>query len=215
MSAPNINKQKLYASSKKKKETYSNLTPALASETIHYRKIKNVYRDVVRHMAALKTGTVTAEVMIKRLSANNKSNPVYQALLEIGKASRTIFLCRYLSSEELRIEIHDVLNVVERVNNIMEFIFYGRLGEISTNDTVDQELTLLCLHLLQVCMVYINTLLIQTVLSHPKWINLLIVEDKRALTPLFHTHINPYGVLLLNMNLRINIENHRYQGNLR
>ena len=88
----------------------------MASETIDWEKIKTPYRDVVRHMAALKTGTVTPEVMMKRLSADNKMHPVYQALLEIGKASRTIFLCRYLSSEELRIEIHDALNVVERVN---------------------------------------------------------------------------------------------------
>ena len=209
----NINKQKLYASSKAKKDSYTNLTPALASETIHWQKIKASYREAVRHMAALKTGTVTPEVMMKRLSADNKTHSVYQALLEIGKASRTIFLCRYLSSEELRIEIHEVLNVVERVNGIMEFIFYGRLGEVSTNDTVDQELAILCLHLLQVCMVYINTLLIQTVLSDPQWINILTTEDKRALSPLFHTHINPYGIFVLNMDLRINIENHLYQGN--
>jgi len=62
-------------------------------------------------------------------------------------------------------------------------------------------------------MVYINTLLIQTVLSDPQWINILTTEDKLALSPLFHTHINPYGIFVLNMDLRINIENHLYQGN--
>ncbi|MEO8402195.1 MAG: Tn3 family transposase [Gammaproteobacteria bacterium] len=55
---------------------------------------------------------------------------------------------------------------------------------MSTNKKDDQELAVVCLHLLQVCMVYINTLIIQEVLSDPKWMNKLPPEDKRALTPL-------------------------------
>ena len=207
----NINKQKLYCSSRRKKDEYPNLTDALASDPIQWNKIRSYYREVVRHAAALKMRTVEPDVLMRRLSADNKSNPVYQALMEIGKASRTIFLCRYLSSEDLRIDINDALNVVERVNGIMGFIFYGRLGEISTNNTNDQELSLLCLHLLQVCMVYINTILIQTALSDPKWMSILKSEDMRALSPLFHLHINPYGLLFLDMKRRINIETHRYK----
>ena len=97
------------------------------------------------------------------------------------------------------------------INGIMGFIFYGRLGEISTNDPNDQELSLLCLHLLQVCMVYMNTILIQTALSDPKWMLILKTEDRRALSPLFHGHINPYGFLSLDMNTRLTIETHRYK----
>jgi len=207
----NINKQKLHCSSRRKKDEYQNLTDALASDPIQWNKIRLHYREIVRHAAALKMRTVEPDVLMRRLSADNKSNPVYQALMEIGKASRTIFLCRYLNFEELRIDINDALNVVERVNGIMGFIFYGRLGEISTNNTNDQELSLLCLHLLQVCMVYINTILIQTALSDPKWMLILKAEDMRALSPLFHLHINPYGLLFLDMNRRINIEAHRYK----
>lgn len=119
---------------------------------------------------------------------------------------KTIFLCRNLSSEELRIEIHESLNVVERLNSIMGFIFYGKLGEISTNKKDDQELAVVCLHLLQVCIVYINTLIIQEVLSDPKWMNKLTPEDKRALTPLIHAHINPYGLFPLDLAQRLIIE---------
>lgn len=207
----NINKQKLYCSSRLKKDEYPHLKAALASDTIQWNKIRPYYKEIVRHAAALKVRTVEPDVLMKRLSADNKSNPVYQALMEIGKASRTIFLCRYLSFEDLRININEALNVVERVNGIMGFIFYGRLGEISTNNPNDQKLSLLCLHLLQVCMVYINTILIQTALSDPKWMLILKTEDMRALSPLFHGHINPYGFLSLDMNTRLNIEPHRYK----
>jgi TnpA family transposase len=72
--------------------------------------------------------------------------------------------------EELRIEIHEAQNVVERLNSVMGFIFYGKLGEISTNIKEYQELGVVCLHLLQACMAYINALIFQKVLSRPRYL---------------------------------------------
>jgi TnpA family transposase len=200
-----INKQKLYVSDSKDKKELENLESVIAA-TINWDKIENAYREVVKYIAALKTGTVDADILIKRFGKNNEDHPVYQALFEIGKAEKTIFLCRYFSEEALRIEIHESLNIVERVNSIMHFIFFGKLGEITSNDKEEQELSIVCLHLLQTCMVYINTLMIQKVLSEPAWKDRLTAEDKRALTPLLHSHINPYGLVSLDMNTRLLIE---------
>lgn len=201
----NLNKQKLYYASEKDKSNYPNLDPIL-KEPINWKIIKENYDEVVKYVAALKMGTIEADVLVKRFSKENYSHPVYKALTEIGKAVKTIFLCRYLMSEELRIEIHEALNVVERLNSIMSFIFYGRLSEISTNKTEDQELSVVCLHLLQVCMVYINTLIIQEALSDSIWKGVLTAEDMRALSPLIHAHINPYGLFPLDLKKRLLIE---------
>ena len=54
-------------------------------------------------------------------------------------------------------------------------------------------------------MVYINTLIIQELLSDPAWANKLTLEDKRALTPLIHAHINPYGLFPLDLYKRLSI----------
>ena len=126
-------------------------------------------------------------------------------MVEIGKANKAIFLCEYLASEDLRIEVNEGLNVVERLNNVMDFIFYGKLGQIATNNIEDQELSVLCLHLLQVCMVYVNTLIIQQILLQSHWQNRFTAEDYRALTPLFSGHINPYGLFPLDFSKRLSI----------
>jgi Tn3 transposase DDE domain len=58
---------------------------------------------------------------------------------------------------------------------------------------------MLSLHLLQVSLVYINTLMIQQVLAEPAWQGRLVAADLRALTPLLWAHVNPYGTFTLNM----------------
>jgi len=196
----NLNRQKLYYSSAKHKNNYPNLE-AILKTSVNWDSMKESYDEVIKHAVALKLGTVDPDVLIKRFSKDNYTHPVYKALTEIGHVIKTIFLCKYLMSEELRIEIHEALNVIESLNSIMGFIFYGKLGEISTNIKEEQKLAIACLHLLQVCMSYINTLIIQATL--PDSGILLTPEDKRALTTLFHAHINPYGLFPLDLSQRL------------
>jgi len=59
----------------------------------------------VKHASAMKLGMADAESLLRRFTRNNAQHPAYKALTELGKAIKTIFLCRYLKSEELRREI--------------------------------------------------------------------------------------------------------------
>jgi hypothetical protein len=52
---------------------------------------------------------------------------------------------------------------------------------------------MLALHLLQSSLVHVNTLLLQAVLEVPAFHDSLDEVDRRGLSPLFWTHINPYG----------------------
>ena len=66
--------------------------------------------------------------------------------------------------------------------------------------------SMLALHLLQNCMVYINTLMLQRVLARPQWSGRLTARDIRALTPLIWEHVNPYGRFELDMEARLPID---------
>jgi hypothetical protein len=87
-----------------------------------------------------------------------------------------------------------------------DFILFGTGGEIATNRQEDRELTMLALHLLQNCLVFINTLMIQRVLSEAAWEKQLTAEDLRGLTPLMYSHISPYGAFLLDMHTHLDLE---------
>ncbi|WP_410090536.1 Tn3 family transposase [Streptomyces sp. OR43] len=65
---------------------------------------------------------------------------------------------------------------------------------------------MLALHLLQSALVHVNTLLVQGVLADPKWAARLTAADRRALSPLFWTHVNLYGRFELDMNSRLDLD---------
>ncbi len=199
-----IGKEKLYIDSSAKNCNYSNIESIL-TRAIDWQLITNYYDQLIQYATALRLKIAEPEALLKRFTSTSIKHPVYLALQELGRVIKTIFICRYLMSEELRQEIHEGLNVIERWNGVNDFIFYGRKSIISTNDQEMQELSMLSLHLLQSCLVYINTLMIQYILKLPHWQNRLTKEDKRALSPLFYAHVNPYGIFKLDMNKRLAI----------
>ena len=83
------------------------------------------------------------------------------------------------------------------------FIFSGRGGELLSNRPEDQEIAVLCLHLIQVSLALVNTLMLQDVLAEEKWKASMKPEDWRGLTPLFYQHVNPYGRFTLDLTQRL------------
>ena len=198
----NLNKQKLAQCELGDYQKYKNLQ-AVLTDTINWQLIKEQYSQIVKYTAAMKAGHADPESILRRFNQNNLKHPTYLALSQLGKVLKTIFICNYLMHESIRQEIQEGLNVVELWNGVAKFIFYGRSGEISSNHEKAQTLSVLSLHLLQLSMVYINTLMIQQIIEEHGLQNKLTKEDKRALTPLIYEHVNPYGLFPLDLSTRL------------
>lgn len=47
--------------------------------------------------------------------------------------------------------------------------------------------------------------MLQDVLGEPEWADHLTPADRRGLTPLFWSHVRPYGEVRLDMDVRLNL----------
>ncbi len=197
-----INKVRLYRPVAGEPDAYPRLTPAL-TRPIRWDIVAEQYDQMIKYATAIRARTASTEAILRRFTRANAIHPTYQAILEVGRAQRTAFVARYLRDRDLQREINEGLNVVESWNRANSVIFFGKGGDIATNRRDEQELSVLCLRVLQAALVYVNTLMVQDVLTDEEWAAALTDADRRGLTPLFWTHVAPYGEVKLDMTSRL------------
>ncbi|MEU1465881.1 Tn3 family transposase [Streptomyces sp. NPDC005727] len=198
-----INKGKLYRPVAGEPDAHPQLTPVL-TRPIRWELIAQQYDQMIKYATAIRTRTGSTEAILRRFT-RNASHPTYAAILEVGRAQKTIFVARYLRLRDLQGEIEEGLNVMESSNGANSALAYGKGGGIASNRLDEQEMFVLCLRILQSALVYVNTLMLQDILGEPEWADLLTDADRRGLTPLFWSHVRPYGEVNLDMEARLNL----------
>jgi TnpA family transposase len=200
----NIASQRLYRPDDTDPGRWGHLGPAL-TRPIRWDVIAQQYDQMVKYATALRLGTAEAESILRRFTRPGPQHPTYAGLLELGRAERTVFLARYLRDPALRQEVHSGLQVVENWNSGNGYIFYGKDSELPGADRDSQEVAMLALHLLQLVVVHINTLLVQRVLTDNHWAQGLGDADRRGITPLFWSNWNPYGRFELDLDRHLDL----------
>nr|AAC80184.1 resolvase-like protein [Acidithiobacillus ferridurans] len=162
-----IHSQKLYRPETARPIAYANLQQIL-TKPIDWDSVRQQYDQMVKYATALRLGTAETEAILRRFTKKNVQHPTYKAFAELGN-DQDHFPVPLPARRGLRREINEGLNVVEQWNGATTFVFFARRGEMGSNRREDHEISMLALHLIQNCMVYINTLMIQKVLAQPHW----------------------------------------------
>lgn len=92
------------------------------------KKIKAGWDELLRLVASIRDGRLTAREALERLGSAAQGDPLHAAADELGKLLRTIFLCDYFAKPDFRREMHTLLNRNESVHQLQRAIHYGRIG---------------------------------------------------------------------------------------
>ena len=100
---PNLAERRLYAFGAA--NTWPSLEPFIAGR-LDEKMIVNHWSDVLRLTTSVRTGVVSASLMLKRLGAYPRQNGLALALREIGRIERTLFTLDWLEQPQLRTASH-------------------------------------------------------------------------------------------------------------
>ena len=166
----------------------------LVAGTINLRSITDHWFELLRLAMSIKTGTVTASVILRKLSAYPRQNGLALALRELGKLERTLFTLQWLQDPELRRRSHVGLNKGEQQNALRRAVFFNRLGEIRDRSYENQRHRASGLNLLVAAIILWNTTYLQRAVDHlRKQGHHPAPGDLAHLSPLGWEHINLTG----------------------
>ena len=124
---PNLNDRRLYTF--RPGATWPVLEPFIAGR-LDGDRIAAHWDDVLRLAASIRTGAVSAALMLKRLGAYPRQNGLALALREIGRIERTLLTLDWLENPALRRQATAELNKGESKNALQRAVCFHRLGRI-------------------------------------------------------------------------------------
>ena len=172
---------------------YQALKPMIGS-TINTKVIEDNWSDILRLATSIKQGTATASLLVKKLSSYPRQNGLAQALREVGRIERTLFILDWLQNVELRRRVQAGLNKGEARNALARAVFFNRLGEFLDQSFEGQRYRASGLNLLTAAIVLWNTVYIERAVNTLRTSGYEINDEHlQYLSPLGWEHINLTG----------------------
>jgi TnpA family transposase len=169
-------------------------TAELFKHKIRPELITRYWDELLRLAASLRHGWAPASLLLARLQAGSRRNPLAQALQEYGRLVKTNFVLDWLADEELRARIGRQLNKGEQLHALRRAIFYANEGHVRQRTPEQQAEQALCLSIVVNAIIAWNTVYTQRVLDELRGSGELITSGEiEHISPLAHQHIHLYG----------------------
>jgi TnpA family transposase len=169
-------------------------TADLLKQKIRPELIIPYWDELLRLAASLRHGWAPASLLLARLQAGSRRNPLAQALQEYGRLVKTNFVLEWLADQELRGRVGRQLNKGEQLHALRRAIFYANEGHIRQRTPEQQGEQALCLAIVVNAIVAWNTVYTQRVLDELRAAGELITTSEiEHISPLAHQHIHIYG----------------------
>ncbi|MBF5060173.1 Transposase for transposon Tn3 [Candidatus Neptunochlamydia vexilliferae] len=166
----------------------------IARSCVNTHRIEQHWDDMMRVAGSLKIGTVHASELIRSLLKSDKPSSLAQAIIDLGRINKTLYLLNYIDDEDYRRRILNQLNRGEGRHSMARAICHGQRGEIRKRYREGQEDQLGALGLVINAAVLWNTIYMEEALKHLRNGHMEIQEEDEArLSPLVHEHINVLG----------------------
>jgi TnpA family transposase len=176
----------------------------IARGHINIHKAAEHWDDMLRIAGSLKLGTVRASELIRSLLKSERPSGLAQAIIEVGRINKTLYLLNYIDDEDYRRRILTQLNRGEERHGVARVICYGQRGEIRKRYREGQEDQLGALGLVTNAVVLWNTIYMQAALDHlQNQPGKIREEDEARLSPLVHGHLNVLGHYSFTLNEQV------------
>ena len=187
---PDLKHRRLYSFGRP--SAYPALEPMIAGR-INVALIRAHWSEILRVVASIRTGTVTASLIMRQLAAYPRQNGVAAALRELGRLERTLFTLDWISDPALRRETGQELNKGEARNSLARAVFIHRLGEIRDRTYENQQHRASGLNLLVTAIILWNTRYLERAVATLRETEDVPDQLLTHLSPLGWEHVNLTG----------------------
>jgi len=160
------------------------LSPLIGG-SINTKLIEQQLGEVLRLVASIQQGRVTASLILRKLGSYPRQNSLALALREIGRVERTLFTLEWLKNPNLRQRVNAGLNKGEARNALARAVFFNRLGEIRDRSFENQRHWASGLNLIVAAITLWNTVYLQRAAE--------LLAKSREFEPALLQHVSPLG----------------------
>ena len=187
---PDLKHRRLYSFGKP--SDHPALEPMIAGR-INLALIRAHWAAILRIVASIRTGTVTASVIMRQLAAYPRQNGVAAALRELGRLERTLFTLDWIEDPDLRRSTGQELNKGESRNSLARAVFIHRLGEIRDRTYENQQHRASGLNLVVTAIILWNTRYLERAVATLRQTEDVSDHLLAHLSPLGWEHVNLTG----------------------